>query len=101
VAVIETRLLSLWDDLVESASLLAIIILSLRIMVSAVKPGDAPRHLGMVVGVAILLFMLPAILMGLWNTMSFGQHVGIVILCLAIVLFFSASRRRPGNARKR
>ncbi|HVB57095.1 MAG TPA: hypothetical protein VNE63_11785 [Candidatus Acidoferrales bacterium] len=98
---IETRLLSLWNSLVGSAVLIAIFVLALYIIVSAVKPKDAPRHLGKVVGVPILLFMLPAIILDLWNTMSLSQHVGIVALCLAIAFLFGASRRKSGNERRR
>ena len=63
-AVIETRLFSLWDGLVGSAALIAIVIFALCVMVGAVKPGDVPRHLGVIVGIVILLIMLPAIIWG-------------------------------------
>ena len=46
----ETRLLSLWDGLVGSAALIAIIILALCVMVRAVKLGDALRQLGVIAG---------------------------------------------------
>jgi hypothetical protein len=99
--VIETRLLSLWDGLVGSVALMAIIVLALCVMVSVVKRGDVPRHLGVIVGIVILLIMLPAIILGLWNAMSFGQHLGIAVICAAIMLVLGSTRRRPTNARRR
>ena len=100
----ETRLLSLWDGLVGSAALIAIIVLALCVMVSAVKLGDVPRHLGVIVGIVILLIMLPAIILGLWNAMSFGQHLEIVALVLMIAFLFGVlgkeKRRRSGRARR-
>jgi len=98
---IEARLISLWRGLVGSAALLAIIILGLCVMVSAVKFGDVPRRLGVIVSVVILLIMLPAIIVGLWNAMSFGQHLGIIVICAAIMLLVGSSRRRSINARRR
>jgi hypothetical protein len=44
-----------------------IIILALCVTVCAVKPSDVPRHLGLIVGIAILLIMLPTIIASLWN----------------------------------
>ncbi len=96
---IETRFLSLWDGLVGSTALMAIIVLALCVMVTAVKPGDVPRHLGVIVGIVILLIMLPAIIVGLWSVMSFGQHFGIIVICAAIVLFAGSARRKRSSAR--
>jgi hypothetical protein len=99
--VIEARLLSLWDGLVGSAALIAIIVLALCVMVSVVKLGDLPRHLGVIVSIVILLIMLPAIILGLWNAMSFGQHLGIIVICAAIMLVAGSTCRRPTNARQK
>jgi hypothetical protein len=99
--VIETLLLSIWDGLVGSAALIAITVLALCVMVTAVKLRDLPRHLGVIVGIVILLIMLPAIIVGLWNVLSFGQRLGIIVICTAIMLFVGSSRRRPTNARRR
>jgi hypothetical protein len=99
--VIEGKLLSAWDGLVGSVAFIAIIVLALCVMVSVVKPGDVPRHLGVIVGILILLIMLPAIIVGLWNAMSFGQHLGIVVVCAAIMFLVGSSHRRPTNARRR
>lgn len=97
---IGTRLLAGWDTFAGSAALLAIIILALCVMVSAVKLGEVPRHLGVIVGVVILLIMLPAIIVSLWNAMTLLQHLGIVTLGIIIVYLFSASRGRPTKARR-
>jgi hypothetical protein len=102
--VIEARLLSVWDGLVGSAAFIAIIILALCVMVGAVKREDILRHLGVIVGNVILLIMLPAVILGLWNAMSFRQHLGIVALVLMIAFLFGVlrkeRRRRSGRARR-
>lgn len=98
---IEARLLSVWDDLVGSVALIAIIVLAFCVMVNAAKARDVLRRLGVIVGVVILLIMLPAIITGLWSTMSFGQRLGIAALCVGIVILFSRSQRRPTGMRRR
>jgi hypothetical protein len=102
---IEARLLSVWDGLAGSAALIAIIVLAFCVMVGAVKAGDVPRHLGVIVGVVVLLIMLPAIIAGLWSTMSFGQHLEIVALGLMIAVLLGAlrkgKRQRSGRTHRR
>ena len=83
-----------------SAALIAIIVLGLCVMVSVVKPSEVRRHLGVIVGVAILLIMLPAIIVSLWNSMTFGQHLGIAAIFIAIIFLISAPRQKSGKARR-
>ena len=97
---IETRIFSFWDGLVGSAALIAIIILALCVIVSAIKVAEVPRHLGVIVGIIILLIMLPAIFVSLWNSMTLGQHLGIVTLGITILAIFGASRRAPKGLRR-
>lgn len=56
-------------------------------------------HLGVIVGVVILLVMLPAIIISLWNSMSLGQHLGIATFFIAIIFLISATQRESGKAR--
>ena len=99
---IEAGFFYAWDQLVESAAFLAIIILAFCVMVSAVKLADAPRRLGLIVGVAILLIMLPAIIISLWNSMSIVQQLGIVVIVVAtLVLLRSACQKSKGKITSR
>ena len=98
---IEAGLLSVWNSLVGSAALIAIIILALCVMAGAVKREDVLRRLGVIVSIVILLIILPAIIVGLWNAMSFGQHLGIMVICAAIMLFAGSARRKSSSARRR
>jgi hypothetical protein len=98
--VIETRLLSAWDGFMASCALIAIIVLGFCVMVRVVKPGDILRHLGVIVGVVILLIMLPAIIVGLWNGMTFGQHFRISVFLIAIVLLAIAACGKSRKVRR-
>jgi hypothetical protein len=96
---IAARLLSAWDALVGATAFLAITVLAICLMAGVVKLGDAPRYLGTITCVVILLFMLPAIIIGLWKTMSFGQQLGVAVIGIAIIFLFSAAHRKSKNTR--
>lgn len=98
---IEARLLPVWDGVVEVAALLAMIVFALFVMVGAVKREDILRHLGLIVGIVILLLVLPAIILSLWSSMTLLQHLGIFALGIAFILLFSMSRRRQHNRREK
>jgi Mn2+/Fe2+ NRAMP family transporter len=94
---LETNLMHGWAEVVESVALVAIVILATGLIVSAVKPSDATRHLGTILCLIIPLLMLPAIMATAWSSMSFWQHFAIVILGIVIGLSLRALRQ----ARKR
>ena len=90
---IETNLMLGWAGIVESVALVAIAILAVGVIVREVKPSDIGRHLGSILCIVILLLMLPAIMMNIWSTMSYWQHLGIAILVIMIGLSLRAVRQ--------
>jgi hypothetical protein len=89
---IETNFMRAWAGIVESVAIIAIAILAIGLMVNAVKPSDAARHLGAILGIVILLLMLPAIIASAWSVMSFWQHLGLAMLGITIGLSLWALR---------
>src|ERR1700678_2608162 len=89
---IETNLMRSWAGIVESVALFALTILAIGLIVSAVKLSDVMKHLGTILGVVILLLMLPAIMASAWASMSYWQHLGIVILGILIGVSLRALR---------
>jgi phosphatidylserine synthase len=87
---IETNLMRGWAGIVESVALFALTILAIGLIVSAVKLSEVLKHLGTILGVAILLLMLPAIMVSAWSSMSYWQHLGIVILGIMVGLSLRA-----------
>ena len=61
------------------------------------RPG-IPKARGTIISIVILLLMLPFIMVNLWSSMSYWQHLGIVILGIMIDIslraLFLASRKR-------
>jgi len=90
---IGTNLLRGWDGFVESAALVAIVILAIGVMVRVVKPSDAARHLGAILCIVILLIVLPAIMLSAWYSMSYWQQFGVVLLGVVIGVSIWALRQ--------
>ncbi|MGA2654008.1 MAG: hypothetical protein ABSF28_26100 [Terracidiphilus sp.] len=90
---IQTNLMCGWAGIVESVALIAITILALGIIVSAVKLSDVLKHLRAILCMTILLLMLPAIIVSAWTSMTYWQHLGILILGIMIGLSARALRQ--------
>ena len=87
---IETSFMRAWAGIVESVAIIAIAILAIGLIVRAVKPSDAAKHLGTIVCIVILLLMAPAIMVSIWSSMSYWQHLGTVILGVMVGLSLRA-----------
>lgn len=96
---IETRVLSIWDGLVGSGALIALVVLALSVMVRAVKLEEVPRHLAVTTGIVILLIMLPAIIVSVWNLMTLEQHLGVATIFIATIFLISATQWKSRKAR--
>lgn len=85
-----------WAEIVESAALLAIVVLAFGVMVRVVKLGHAMKYLGAIVGVVILLVMLPEIIIVLWQSMTAWQQLGIAFMGIAacIILYERSGKRK-------
>lgn len=90
---IETNFMRGWAGIVESVALCAITILAIGVIVSAVKPSDVARHLAVILCIVVLLLVLPAIMVAAWSSMSFWQHLGILILGIMIGLSLRVLRQ--------
>jgi len=90
---IQTNLMPGWAGIVESVALLAMAIIAIGVIVSAVKLSDVLKHLGAILCMTILLLVLPAIMASAWSSMSYWQHLGIVILGIMIGLALRALRQ--------
>jgi lipopolysaccharide export LptBFGC system permease protein LptF len=99
--VIETRSLSAWDGLVASAALFAMIVLAFCVMAGTAKQEVRLRPLGMIVGTLILFLILPEIILGLWKAMSFGQHLGTLLIGIAIIFLASGVNARAKKSRRK
>jgi hypothetical protein len=98
-------ILGLWNAIVQTIGVLAIVCIGLGLMVGAVEPTRAFVRIGGVLGCMVLLLGLPPILVGIWQSLSFWQHTGIILLVgiVSVVVLHGAglwSQRRSHSHQK-
>lgn len=69
----DLKMLRLWDALVACAATLGIIITAFGVMLQILEPSEGLRRIGGMVGCALLLTILPAIIVSIWLHWLFGS----------------------------
>ncbi len=65
-----------------SLAMIALILTAFGLMLGIVKPVDALRRVGTILGVVVLLMVIPAVLENVWSTMSLWQWLGLAIIVI-------------------
>ena len=73
-----------WVTLIQSLAAIALILTAFGLMLGIVKPADALKHVGVVLGMVIVLMLIPNILMNLWSAISLWQWIGLAAIGVAI-----------------
>jgi hypothetical protein len=81
-----------WTVFVGLLAIIALILTAFGLMLGVVKPADALRRVGLVLGVAMLLMVLPAVLVNLWSGISLWQRLGLT--AIGIGIWHSRPRQR-------
>jgi hypothetical protein len=63
-------------------------------MLGIVKPADALRRVGAILGIVTLLTVLPAVLVNIWSGMALWQRLGLAATALGVFLL---KRPRRGS----
>jgi hypothetical protein len=85
-------------SILGSLALIAIIVTALATIVGLVKPADAMKHCGTILGLVIVLVLLVSVLVGLWSTMSVWQK--IVMLAIGFGMWRLRTNGRPKGGKK-
>jgi hypothetical protein len=88
-----------WMSLLGSLAIIAIILTAIGLMLGIVKPGDAMRYIGAIVGIVIVLMLAPGTLARVWSAMSLWQQLGLIAIGIGIIQLLR-SRRPTRNRRK-
>jgi hypothetical protein len=62
-----------WVSLLGLLATIAIILTAFGLMLGIVKPANAMKHLGAIIGIAIALMLIPGILASAWSSLSLWQ----------------------------
>lgn len=87
-----------WVALAGSLAMIALILMSFALMLGIVKPADAIRRVGAILGVVLLLLVLPGVIVSIWSGISLWRKIGIAGLA---ILFLVLARARKTARRHR
>ncbi len=94
-----TIIVLLWDMMVVSLAVIAMVIIVLGLMIRVIDPLSAFRRIGTTLGCMIVLVMVPSIIVHLWGALSVWEQLGII--ALVGLLAAVAWARCQGYSRKR
>ncbi|MGC9224920.1 MAG: hypothetical protein ACP5E2_13415 [Terracidiphilus sp.] len=73
-----------WVALTGSVTMIALILTAFGLMLGIMKPADALRRVGAIMGIVMLLLVLPAVLVNVWSDMSLWQRLGLAALGIGL-----------------
>jgi hypothetical protein len=88
-----------WVALLGSLAMIALILTALGLMVGTVKPADAVKHIGAILGIVIVLMLTPGILANAWSGMSLWQQIALVTIGIGLWQW-RRPRRQPRIKRR-
>jgi hypothetical protein len=68
-------------------------------MLGILKPADALRRVGAILGIVIVLMLIPGVLVSAWSGMSLWQQISLVAIGIG-VLQWLRPRRQPRTNRR-
>ncbi len=86
-----------WMTFIGSLTSIALILTAFGLLLGIVKPADALKHVGAILGIVIVLMLIPAVLANIWSGMSLWQRIALV----AIVIGVWQWQQPPPESRKR
>ena len=87
-----------WVSLTQSLAIIAVILTAFGLMLGIVKPADALKHVGAILGIIVLLMLVPDVLMNLWSAISLWQWIGLLAIGIGIWQW-RRPRRHSGKRR--
>jgi hypothetical protein len=82
--------------LAGSLAMIALILTAFGLMLGIVKPADALRRFGAILGVVTLLTVLPAVFVNIWSGMALWQRLSLAAIGIGVCLL---KRRRESRKR--
>lgn len=78
---------------------IAIIITALGTILGLVKPADAMKYCGVIVGLTIVIILIVSVLVGLWSNMSVWQRLASATI-VTCIFWLRQTRRQSKKGRE-
>jgi hypothetical protein len=79
----ESNFMHWWMNLIESFATIALILTAFGLMLGIVKPSDALKRLGAILGTVIVLIFITGILVSAWSCMPLWEKIDLVAIGIA------------------
>ena len=89
----ESSLMHGWVPLLGSLATIAIILTAIGLMVGIVKPADAMKSIGAILGMVIALMLIPCVLVSAWSGMSLWQQIALGAIGIGVWQWCRPPRR--------
>jgi asparagine N-glycosylation enzyme membrane subunit Stt3 len=89
-----------WMILLGLLAVIALVLMAFGIILGMVKPADAAKHVGAVLGIVIVLMLIPGILASAWSGMSPWQQIALIAIVTG-AFSWRMSRRRTRNMKEK
>ena len=83
-----------WVTLMGSLAMGALILTAFGLMLGIVKPADALRRVGAILGAVVLLMVIPVTLVSIWSSMSLWQRLALAAIGIGIWQWTQRKQRR-------
>ena len=80
----ESNFMHGWAVLLGSLSLIALALMAFGIMLGMVKPADAVKHVGAILGIIIMLMLVSGIMLGAWLAILLWQRIALLAIGICI-----------------
>jgi hypothetical protein len=80
----ESNVMHGWVVLLGSLATIALILMSIGLMLGIVKPADGLKRIGSILGVAIVLTLIPAVLVCAWLGMTLWQRIALAAIGIGV-----------------
>jgi len=71
-------------SILGSLAMIAIIVTALATIVGLIKPADALKYCGVILGIVIVLILLVSVLVSLWRSMSLWQKLVLAVIAFCV-----------------
>jgi low temperature requirement protein LtrA len=92
----EGTFIQAWARLVESLATIGIIVTALCLMLGIVERSEVIKHIGAILGIAVVLILIPAMLVNAWAALSLWQQIGVAAIGI-VIWRFRRQRRQVRN----
>jgi len=96
----ESNLMQGWLTFVGSLAAIALILKALGLILGIVKPPDAPKRIGAILGIVVASMVLPGILVSAWLGMSLWQQIALIAIGIGAFQWLRP-RRQPRKRKEK